>query len=253
MPPEERDGLTDAVRRLGDPERPVEHRGREVRRRPKQDLSAVVDDADVEPGRLRGRPLGTDRSSMDRPEQGEGCGDAVGRGLHGTHPTAPSPAGDGRSARLPDVRDDDLYSLPEGLPVPIDDGGCDHLPGRVMPPVALPATDGSTVRLDAPVPGWTIVFAYPRTGEPDADPPGGLAAWDAIPGARGCTPQACAYRDHHAELVTAGARVFGLSTQDTAYQHEMAERLHLPFPVLSDEGLALTRGARSSRRSSTPA
>ena len=175
------------------------------------------------------------------PNRASGCGDAVGRGLHGTHPTAPSPAGDGRSARLPDVRDDDLYSLPEGLPVPIDDGGCDHLPGLAMPPVALPATDGSTVRLDEPVPGWTIVFAYPRTGEPDADPPGGLAAWDAIPGARGCTPQACAYRDHHAELVAAGARVFGLSTQDTAYQREMAERLHLPFPVLSDEGLALTR------------
>ena len=110
-----------------------------------------------------------------------------------------------------------------------------------MPPVSLRATDGSTVRLDEPVPGWTIVFAYPRTGEPDADPPGGLAAWDAIPGARGCTPQACAYRDHHAELVAAGARVFGLSTQDTAYQTEMAERLHLPFPVLSDEDLALTR------------
>jgi peroxiredoxin len=138
------------------------------------------------------------------------------------------------------VRDDDLYSLPEGLPVPVDDGGCDHLPGMAIPPVPLQATDGSTVRLDDPVPGWTIVFAYPRTGEPDADPPGGLAAWDAIPGARGCTPQACASRDHHAELVAAGARVFGLSTQDTAYQREMAERLHLPFPVLSDEDLALT-------------
>ena len=138
------------------------------------------------------------------------------------------------------MRADDLYSLPADLPVPVDDGACDHLPGRSMPPVALPATDGSLVRLDAPVPGWTVVFAYPRTGEPDAEPPGGLAAWDAIPGARGCTPQACAYRDHHAELVSAGARVFGLSTQDTAYQREMAGRLHLPFPVLSDERLALT-------------
>ena len=75
----------------------------------------------------------------------------------------------------------------------------------------------------------------PGRADPDEDPPGGLAAWDAIPGARGCTPQACAYRDRHGALVAAGARVFGLSTQDTAYQQEMAERLHLPFPVLSDE------------------
>ncbi len=136
---------------------------------------------------------------------------------------------------------DYLSSLPEGLPVPLDDGACDHLPGRRMPPVALQATDGSAVRLDVAAPGRTIVFGYPRTGEPDREPPGGLAAWDAIPGARGCTPQACGYRDHHAELIAAGARVFGLSTQDSAYQREMAERLHLPFPVLSDEHLALTR------------
>ena len=88
------------------------------------------------------------------------------------------------------------------------------------------------------------MFAYPRTGRPDEDPPGGLAAWDAIPGARGCTPQACAYRDRHGALVAAGARVFGLSTQDTAYQQEMAERLHLPFPVLSDEPLELADALR---------
>ena len=142
------------------------------------------------------------------------------------------------------MRDEDLYSLPEGLPVPVDDGACDHLTGLPLPAVALEATDGSIVRLDAPFPGRTIVFAYPRTGEPDAEPPGGLVAWNAIPGARGCTPQACAYRDHHAELVAERARVFGLSTQDSAYQHEMAERLHLPFAVLSDERLELTRALR---------
>ena len=133
------------------------------------------------------------------------------------------------------MRTDELMTLPAGLPVPVDDGACEHLPGTVVPPIGLVATDGSVVRLDAPFEGWTVVFAYPRTGEPDRDPPGGLAAWDAIPGARGCTPQACAYRDHHAELRAAGARVFGLSTQETDYQREMAERLELPFPVLSDE------------------
>jgi peroxiredoxin len=137
------------------------------------------------------------------------------------------------------MRTDELMTLPAGLPVPVDDGACDHLPGTVVPPIGLVATDGSVVQLDAPFDGWTVVFAYPRTGEPDRDPPGGLAAWDAIPGARGCTPQACAYRDHHAELRATGARVFGLSTQETDYQREMAERLELPFPVLSDERLEL--------------
>jgi len=135
----------------------------------------------------------------------------------------------------------DLASLPTDLPVPVDDGACDHLPGSPLPPVGMPATDGSVVRLDALGPGRTVVFAYPLTGRPDAEFPGGLTAWNAIPGARGCTPQACAYRDRHAELVAAGARVFGLSTQEPAYQLEMAERLHLPFPVLSDEHLDLGR------------
>lgn len=142
------------------------------------------------------------------------------------------------------MRSDDLLTLPPDLPVPVDDGACDHLPGRPVPPVPLAATDGSTVRLDAPFPGRTVVFAYPRTGRPDEDPPGGLEAWDAIPGARGCTPQACSYRDHHAALVAEGVRVFGLSTQDTAYQREMAERLELPFPVLSDERLELAHALR---------
>ena len=130
--------------------------------------------------------------------------------------------------------------LPDDLPVPQDDGGAAHLPGRALPPVELPATDGSTVRLDQ-LTGRTVVFAYPRTGRPGEDMPGGYANWDAIPGARGCTPQACSFRDEHARFAQLGARVFGLSTQDTAYQQEAVERLHLPYPLLSDERLELAR------------
>jgi peroxiredoxin len=89
--------------------------------------------------------------------------------------------------------------------------------------------------------GTTVVYAYPRTGEPDRDVPAG---WNDIPGARGCTPQSCGFRDHHTELQALGARVFGLSTQDTAYQREVVERLHLPFPILSDQQLTFTRALR---------
>lgn len=139
------------------------------------------------------------------------------------------------------MRQDDLYSLPPGLPVPIDDGACDHLPGLVMPPIALPSTRGGSIRLDQPSGRWTVVYAYPRTGTPDVDSPPG---WDEIPGARGCTPQNCAYRDLYQELQALGAEVYGLSTQTTEYQREMAERLHLPFPVLSDSALELTTALR---------
>ena len=125
------------------------------------------------------------------------------------------------------------------IPAPIDDGAAAHLKGMTMPPVRLVATDDTAVDLSTLL-GRTVVFAYPRTGEP-----GKIALvddWDMIPGARGCTPQTCAFRDLFAELKAAGARqVFGLSTQSNAYQTEMASRLHLPFPVLSDEGLELTR------------
>jgi peroxiredoxin len=107
-----------------------------------------------------------------------------------------------------------------------------------MPPVPLPATTGEWIRFDQPSTTWTVVYAYPRTGTPDRDSPPG---WDAIPGARGCTPQACSYRDLHQEIRSLGASVFGLSTQDTEYQREMAQRLHLPFAVLSDADLELTR------------
>jgi peroxiredoxin len=128
-----------------------------------------------------------------------------------------------------------LLNLPADLPVPIDDGACDHLPRMRLPALALPATDGGMVDLST-LPGRSVVYVYPRTGRPDQSLPAG---WDEIPGARGCTPQSCAYRDFAAELASLGARVFGLSTQDTAYQQEAAVRLHLPFPLLSDERLAL--------------
>jgi peroxiredoxin len=119
------------------------------------------------------------------------------------------------------------------IPAPVDDGGADHLTGMAIPPITLAATDGSSVEL-ATLRGRTVVFAYPRTGEPGKIAP--VDDWDMIPGARGCTPQTCAFRDLFAELKAAGAdHVFGLSTQPTAYQSEMATRLHLPFAVLSDE------------------
>jgi peroxiredoxin len=132
---------------------------------------------------------------------------------------------------------DSLYELPEGIPTPVGDGACDHLPGMQLPPVALPSTSGGPVNLSS-LPGKTVVYCYPRTGRSDENLPRG---WDEIPGARGCTPQSCAFRDHHAELKTLGARVFGLSTQDTGYQREAVERLHLPFELLSDEGLAVAK------------
>ena len=129
-----------------------------------------------------------------------------------------------------------LLELPADLPVPIDDGACDHLPGMRLPSLGLPATDGTMIDLSS-LSGRSVVYVYPRTGRPDQPLPAG---WDEIPGARGCTPQSCAYRDRVAELGALGARVFGLSTQDTAYQQEAAARLHLPFPLLSDERLDLT-------------
>jgi len=121
-------------------------------------------------------------------------------------------------------------------PAPMDDGAARHLPGKAMPSILLSATEGARVDLAA-LPGMTVVYAYPRTGQPGVDNP---PDWDLIPGARGCTPQACAFRDHFTELKALGVdHVFGLSTQDTPYQREAAERLHLPFPLLSDADSAL--------------
>ncbi|MCM0673666.1 MerR family transcriptional regulator [Micromonospora phytophila] len=131
----------------------------------------------------------------------------------------------------------DLYQLPPNLPVPEDDRAADHLSGMPMPPIDLPATGGGVVRLNDLGPGRTVLYIYPLTGRPDTDLPEG---WDAIPGARGCTPEACDFRDHHQDLLDAGAgRVFGLSSQDTAYQRETVARLRLPFQMLSDPALTL--------------
>jgi len=137
-------------------------------------------------------------------------------------------------------RSDSVYELPKDLPVPIDDGACDHLPGLRLPSVPLLSTAGRLVDLSS-LPGRTVVYCYPRTGRPDQELPQG---WNEIPGARGCTPQSCAFRDHHRELQALGARLFGLSTQETDYQREAAERLDLPFELLSDAELAFARALR---------
>jgi peroxiredoxin len=126
--------------------------------------------------------------------------------------------------------------LPDDLPAPQDDGAARHLTGAKLPDLALPATDGAQVNL-AGLKGRTVVYIYPRTGRPGQALPTG---WDGIPGARGCTPQSCSFRDHFAELKRLGvAQLFGLSTQDLDYQREAVERLHLPFAILSDAGLKL--------------
>jgi peroxiredoxin len=135
---------------------------------------------------------------------------------------------------------DDISVLPPDLPVPVDDGACDHLPGMRLPAIPLRSTNGRDVML-ASLPGWTVVYTYPRTGEAGLAPPPG---WNEIPGARGCTPQTCGFRDHHRELTELGAAVFGLSTQTSEYQREMVERLHVPFEVLSDADLAMVHALR---------
>jgi peroxiredoxin len=131
--------------------------------------------------------------------------------------------------------------LPPQLPVPQDDGAARHLANLKLPSIPLPATNGTTVDL-AKLAGRTVVYVYPRTGVPGQPTPDG---WDAIPGARGCTPQSCSFRDHFAELKRAGvAHLYGLSTQDSDYQREAVERLKLPFPILSDQHLALARAIK---------
>lgn len=127
--------------------------------------------------------------------------------------------------------------LPPDLPVPQDDGAAAHLTGTRLPDLALPATSGPAANLSK-LKGRTVVYIYPRTGVPGVD---ALPGWDDIPGARGCTPQSCGFRDHFAALKALGvAHLFGLSTQDSAYQREAAQRLHLPFPILSDAALKFT-------------
>jgi peroxiredoxin len=130
-----------------------------------------------------------------------------------------------------------LGQLPANLPVPDDDGAADHLPGCPAPALRLPSTSGQSVALDELGPGRTVLYVYPLTGRPGADPPDG---WDAIPGARGCTAEACDFRDHHQDLLAAGASaVFGVSSQRRDYQREVVDRLRLPFVMLSDPELRL--------------
>ena len=130
--------------------------------------------------------------------------------------------------------------LPDDLPVPEDDGACDHLVGMMMPDISLASTAGEEVMLSS-LSGMTVLYCYPMTGRPGEELPAG---WDDIPGARGCTPQSCAFRDASDQITALNARIFGLSTQDTAYQNEMATRLHLPFAVLSDAKYALSTALR---------
>jgi peroxiredoxin len=131
--------------------------------------------------------------------------------------------------------------LPDDLPVPLDDGAARHLTGARLPDLALAATDGAAVNLSR-LAGRTVVYIYPRTGRPGHATPTG---WNAIPGARGCTPQSCGFRDHFNELRALGVgQLYGLSTQDSDYQREAVARLHLPFAILSDADLKLQRALR---------
>ena len=123
-----------------------------------------------------------------------------------------------------------LTQLPSDLPIPQDDGSTDHLKGMKLPQVLLKATNGKTINV-GDIQGKLVIYCYPMTGQPNVALPDG---WDQIPGARGCTPQSCSFRDHYQELKDLGAEVIGLSVQTTEYQKEMADRLHLPFPVVSD-------------------
>lgn len=131
--------------------------------------------------------------------------------------------------------------LPDDLPVPVDDGAARHLTGLALPNATLAATDGSQVNLSR-LSGRTVVYIYPRTGRPGHALPSG---WNAIPGARGCTPQSCSFRDHFDDLKSLGVReVYGLSSQESDYQREVVERLHLPFAILSDAAFELQRALR---------
>ena len=133
-----------------------------------------------------------------------------------------------------------LASLPANLPVPIDDGAAQHLTGSKLAPVFLRSTAGIDMDLHS-LKGLTVLYIYPMTGKPGVDLPAG---WDQIPGARGCTPQSCAFRDHSEALRTLGARIYGVSTQDTPSQKEAKERLHLPFDLLSDSNLLLAKALK---------
>ena len=139
-----------------------------------------------------------------------------------------------------DRRDPHPFELPKNLPRPVDDGAAAHLEGMDLPDLSLPSTDSTIVNL-ASLPGRCVIYVYPMTGRPGVPLPDG---WDAIPGARGCTPQSCGFRDHFAELKALGAAVFGLSSQTSDYQREARDRLNLPFHLLSDKALRLKDSLR---------
>ncbi|MGD1807505.1 peroxiredoxin [Dapis sp. BLCC M126] len=135
---------------------------------------------------------------------------------------------------------EDLKKLPKDLPVPVNDGACNRLLGESLPSINLYSTSGRYVDLSA-ISGRVVIYCYPMTGKPGIQLPNG---WDQIPGARGCTPQSCAFRDHYQELSELEAQVFGVSTQTTEYQMEVAERLHLPFELLSDRDLSFAKALK---------
>ena len=139
------------------------------------------------------------------------------------------------------VPKDAFYKLPANLPVPKDDGAAKHLAGMPVPPVTLVSTGNRRVNLAEQARKRTVIYCYPRTGAPGQPVPNG---WDEIPGARGCTPESCGFRDHYQHLRALHTQVFGLSTQTTTYQQEMVQRLHLPFEVLSDADFAFTKALR---------
>jgi peroxiredoxin len=139
------------------------------------------------------------------------------------------------------MKNDPLYHIPSDLPVPVDDGACRHLPGMQVPAVTLVSTANRRINMADLARERTVIYGYPRTGKPGQAIPKG---WDEIPGARGCTPETCSFRDHYQRLRELHVQVFGLSTQTTEYQQEVVKRLHLPFEILSDADFALTNALR---------
>lgn len=139
-----------------------------------------------------------------------------------------------------EVPKDVLFELPKDLPAPLDDGACNHLLGLMLPSVNLVSTGGKTINLSQ-ISGWLVIYCYPMTGKPGRVIPSG---WIQIPGAAGCTPQSCSFRDRYSELKALNCQIFGISTQTTEDQQEASERLHLPFELLSDAAFQLAEALR---------
>jgi len=139
------------------------------------------------------------------------------------------------------VQKDALFNLPSDLPVPVDDGAAKHLPGMKVPAITLVSTSNRRLDMAEVARERTVIYCYPRTGQQGAAIPKG---WDAIPGARGCTPESCGFRDHYQKLRALDVQVYGLSTQTTEYQQEVVTRLHLPFEILSDVDFKFTKALR---------